>query len=200
VSIKQYFRKKIEFYFLENYLKISQNKWYVEYKHSRLSVYFLWKYFVLNETTNGCPGFTYNQIYFCKYYNQSIYNELPTNLDDQPRVKTPPLKVLYNKAVNCKYYVLSMVERYLEEKTEVLEVRSFPSASLPRHKLNVKWYEIETRYSAVRSWRLTVCYVHGTAYIIKFQNGYNRSRKKQTLRTKSFSGSWNRFLQSNQKS
>jgi hypothetical protein len=88
------------------------------------------------------------------------YNELPTNLDDQPRVKTPPLTVLYKKCVNCKYYVLSTAERYLEEKTEVLELRSFPSASLPRHKLSVKWYENETRYSTVRSRPLTACYVH----------------------------------------
>jgi len=72
VSIKHRFIEKFEFYFLENYLKINQNEWYIEYKlkYSRLNVCFLWQYSLLKETTNGRPGFTYNQTYSCKYYNK----------------------------------------------------------------------------------------------------------------------------------
>lgn len=138
---------------------------------------FLWQYSLLKETTNDRTGFTYNRTYSCKYYNQLNYNELIINLDDQPQVKTLPLTVLFNEAVNFKYYVLSMVERYLTEKTEVLEERSFPSASFAVIKLYVKWHKIETRYSAVGNRRLTAWYVHGTTYITKFQMD-TRDQKK----------------------
>jgi hypothetical protein len=134
-------------------------------------VCFLWQYSLLNKITKGCSGFTYNQTYSCEHYSQLNYNELSTNLDDQPRVKTLPLKALFNEALNCKYYVLSMVERYLEEKKRSALRNILSECQFIRHKLGVKWYKIETRYSAVGRRRLTAWYMHGTAYMTTFLNG-----------------------------
>jgi len=53
---------------------------------------------------------------------------LQTKLDGQSCVKTISLKLLFNEAVNYKCYVLSVVERYLEEKIEMLKEKSFPKA------------------------------------------------------------------------